>query len=68
MSRCLSDTDGRDPRIMAAALMQLAQQPPPSAVVIPGLLDGMASVNRLARKWLYPGRPGAVRLGARRKA
>jgi predicted glycosyltransferase len=48
----LPDRDGHDPRPMAAALLQLAQQPRPSSVVIPGLLDGMASVNRLARKWL----------------
>jgi predicted glycosyltransferase len=48
----LPDAERRDPRTMAAALLQLAQQPRPSSVVIPGLLDGMASVNRLARKWL----------------
>jgi predicted glycosyltransferase len=48
----LADHEGRDPRTMAAALLQLAQQKRPSAVVIPGLLDGTASVNRLAQKWL----------------
>jgi hypothetical protein len=48
----LPDDHHRDPAIMAAALLQLTQQKPPSAVVIPGLLDGMASVNRLAQKWL----------------
>jgi predicted glycosyltransferase len=48
----LADDQAHDPAKMAAALLQLAQQSPPSAVVIPGLLDGMASVNRLARKWL----------------
>src|SRR5437763_2140927 len=52
----LPDTDSRDPRTMAAALQQLAQQPRPSTVVIPGLLDGMASVDRLTRKWLARGR------------
>ena len=41
---------------LAAALMQLTQQAPPSSVVIPGLLDGMESVNRLAQKWLSRGR------------
>jgi predicted glycosyltransferase len=64
----LSDTDGRDPRRMSAALLQLAQQPRPSAVVIPGLLDGMASVNRLAEKWLNEDRAarwgGAIRRNA----
>ncbi len=63
-----SDADGRDPRIMAAALLRLMQQPPPSAVVIPGLLDGMASVNRLAQKWLGYGRAERLRLQARRDA
>ena len=37
---------------MAAALRHLTEQPPPSAVDVPGLLDGMLTVNRLARKWL----------------
>jgi predicted glycosyltransferase len=57
----LSEPDGRDPRVMAAALRHLTQQAPPSAVVIPGLLDGMASVNRLARRWLDEGRPARSR-------
>src|SRR6202035_2203944 len=48
----LPDSEERDPRTMAAELLQLMQQLPPSAVVIPGLLDGMASVNRLTQKWL----------------
>jgi predicted glycosyltransferase len=64
----LSDAQGRDPRTMAAALLQLMQQRPPSAVVIPGLLDGMASVNRLAQKWLSQGRAERLRVRARRNA
>jgi predicted glycosyltransferase len=52
----LSEDNARDPAKMAAALMQLTQQAPPSSVVIPGLLDGMESVNRLAQKWLSRGR------------
>jgi len=48
----LSAEEGRDPAVMAAALRQLTQQRRPSEVVVPGLLDGMASVNRLAGKWL----------------
>ena len=52
----LLEEDGRDPRVMAAALRHLTQQAPPSSVVIPGLLDGMASIDRLARKWLDEGR------------
>ncbi|HML09214.1 MAG TPA: glycosyltransferase [Stellaceae bacterium] len=52
----LSDESARDPVRMAAALLQLTQQAPPSAVVVPGLLDGMPNVNKLARKWLDRGR------------
>ena len=52
----LSESEGREPRIMAAALRRLTQQSRPSSVVIPGLLDGMQSVNRLARRWLDEGR------------
>jgi predicted glycosyltransferase len=48
----LADEDARDPLRMAAALLQLTQQAPPSSVVVPGLLDGMPNVNKLARKWL----------------
>jgi predicted glycosyltransferase len=48
----LSDDGQRDPHVMATALRQLPQQSLPSQVVVPGLLDGLDSVNRLARKWL----------------
>ena len=54
----LSEQEARDPRVMAAALRHLTEQAPPSSVVIPGLLDGMPSVNRLVRKWLDEGRAG----------
>jgi predicted glycosyltransferase len=64
----LPDAAGRDPRTMAAALLQLMQQPAPSAVVVPGLLDGMASVNRLTQKWLGQGRAERLRVRARRDA
>jgi predicted glycosyltransferase len=54
----LSEREGRDPRVMAAALRQLTEQPRPSTVFIPGLLEGMPRVNQLARKWLDKGRAG----------
>src|SRR6266404_687836 len=54
----LPEQEGRDPRVMATALRHLTEQPPPSTVDIPGLLDGMLTVNRLARKWLDKGRAG----------
>jgi hypothetical protein len=34
-------------------------------VVIPGLLDGMASINRLTQKWLAHRRPWRLHLRAR---
>jgi predicted glycosyltransferase len=55
LATMLSDDDARDPVRMAAALMQLTQQAPPSAVVVPGLLDGMPNVNKLVAKWLKLG-------------
>jgi predicted glycosyltransferase len=64
----LADDGRRDPKTMAAALLQLAQQPRPSSVVVPGLLDGTASVNRLTQKWLAQGRGERLRLQARRNA
>jgi len=50
--RVLVDDGARHPRDMATALRQLPQQSRPSEVVVPGLLDGLNSVNRLAHKWL----------------
>jgi predicted glycosyltransferase len=64
----LPEEDGHDPGVMTAALLQLTQQPRPSSVVIPGLLDGMASVNRLTHKWLDQGRAERQRLRTRRNA
>ena len=64
----LEDGRGRDPSMMAAALLQLTQQKRPSEVVVPGLLDGMASVIRLARKWLDDDRVDSFRYGGLRNA
>ncbi len=63
----LCEDEGRDPQVMAAALRRLTRQPRPSTVVIPGLLDGMESVNRLAGRWLGRGR-SRVAAGARLRA
>jgi predicted glycosyltransferase len=65
LAAILSDTGEREPRKMAAALLQLMQQPRPSSVVIPGLLDGMASINRLTQKWLAHRRPWRLHPRAR---
>jgi len=64
----VSDHEGGDPYTMAAALRQLARQPRPSSVVIPGLLDGTASVKQLAQKWLGGGRQTRWGARARRNA
>ena len=52
----LADDGERDPEVMAVALRQLPQQSPPSSVVLPGLLDGLENVNKLAARLLAPGR------------
>jgi len=61
----LSEPEGRDPRRMSAAIRRLTQQPLPSAAFIPGVLDGMLAVNRLARYWLDQGPPGRFAARAR---
>jgi len=45
----LVDDGIRDAGAMVEALQRLSVQPPPSRVVVPGLLDGLGNVNRLAR-------------------
>jgi predicted glycosyltransferase len=63
--RLLSEHEGRDPEYMADVLCRLPRQPLPSSVLIPGLLDGMLMVNRLARNWLDQGRVGCFAARAR---
>ena len=47
------EDDGRyDAARMVAALRALPQQKKPSEVIVPGLLEGLANVNRLAAPWL----------------
>jgi predicted glycosyltransferase len=64
----LADENARDPVKMAAALLHLTQQAPPSSVVVPGLLDGMPNVNKLAQKWLDRGRHPRFGFPLRRNA
>ncbi|WP_345799006.1 glycosyltransferase [Albimonas sp. CAU 1670] len=59
----LPERDGRGPEAMAAAIRGLADQPPPSAVRIPGLLDGLEGVAERAAKAF-----GAARRNAARRA
>src|SRR3546814_3266443 len=46
--RMLQDDGSYDPRVMAQALRELPKQPLPSGVVVPGLSEGLDTVNRLA--------------------
>ena len=50
LSSLLEDDGVRDARRMATALKHLPQQAPPSNVVMPGLMDGLDNVDRLARR------------------
>jgi len=56
-----------DARTMATALRDLPQQPPPSAVVVPGLLDGLPNADRLVSRLLARGRRPALRLAGGRQ-
>ncbi|AWN38773.1 hypothetical protein DK427_01440 [Methylobacterium radiodurans] len=57
--RVLAQAGGRTPERMAAALRTLPDQPPPSRVVLPGLLDGLGVVADRVRA-LSAGRPLSV--------
>ena len=46
----LEDDGVRNARDMATALRHLPQQNRPSDIVVPGLLDGLPNVNRLAHR------------------
>jgi predicted glycosyltransferase len=64
----LPDDGVRDAHAMATALRQLPQQQAPSDVIIPGLLDGLENVNRLAERHLSEPRRPARRPLFRRRA
>ena len=51
----LSDDGNYDPAVMAAALRALPRQNLPSEVVVPGLLEGLTNVARLAGPWIERG-------------
>jgi predicted glycosyltransferase len=50
--RMLGDDGKRDVRAIVQALRELPFQRVPSEVVVPGLLDGLDNVDRLAARWL----------------
>ncbi|MCB2103041.1 MAG: hypothetical protein KDE22_19350 [Rhodobacterales bacterium] len=55
--RMLPPNSDRTPEEMAAALRRLPHQPRPSEVRIPGLLDGLSTINGMVDQWL-DARPG----------
>ena len=63
--KMLVDDGRRDAKSMATALRHLLQQSRPSSVIIPGLLDGLPNVNRLAQQWLERRGGQAVTLARR---
>ena len=58
LARVLLESEGRTPGRMAAALRALPDQPEPSRVVVPGLLDGLDAVARRVRALAGPAFPG----------
>ncbi|MGQ0664788.1 MAG: glycosyltransferase family protein [Pseudomonadota bacterium] len=50
--RMLGDDGKREVRQMVDALRRMPEQPLPSDMVIPGLLDGLDNVNRRVGRWL----------------
>jgi predicted glycosyltransferase len=50
--RMLVNDDGKPAKLMARALRELPIQPLPSEVVVPGLLEGLDSIQRLVDRWL----------------
>ncbi|ANK80355.1 MAG: hypothetical protein TEF_05790 [Rhizobiales bacterium NRL2] len=53
----IADDGERDAAAMAAALRRMPRQKRPSEVVVPGLLEGLTNVNRLAEPWLVRAKP-----------
>lgn len=53
LARMLREDPARDPAVMAEALRNLPNQSRPSEVFVPGLLDGLDTVNNLLAPWLH---------------
>ena len=52
LTRMLAADTERDPNRMAAALRELPDQPRPSSVHVPGLLDGLSVISGMVDQWL----------------
>jgi predicted glycosyltransferase len=64
--RMLAADGPRQPRVMASALRALPQQARPSETVLPGLLDGLVNVDRLAGQLMRGPALAGVAVGGRR--
>ena len=63
----LRNAEAADPSRMATALRHLPQQAKPSSRVVPGLMDGLDNVDRLARRLIdRPRRPMSLEVVERR--
>jgi len=49
------DDENRDPHKMAAAIRELPNRPRPSEIHLPGLLDGLSTINTVIDHWLSDG-------------
>jgi predicted glycosyltransferase len=67
IARVLHQDEFCDHHVMATALRDLPQQAPPSAVVVPGLLDGLLNVDKLVTRQLARGRRPSLRLATARQ-
>ncbi len=67
LARMLVDDGERPAQVMATALRQLPYQAKPSSVHIPGLLDGLSTINGIVDGWMKP-RPGRRRLSVVRQS
>ena len=62
--RMLADDGKREAHDMATAIRHIAQQGPPSEVILPGLLDGLDNVNRLASQQIMKRGVPSLRVAA----
>lgn len=62
--RMLADDSKREACDMATAIRHMAQQGPPSEVILPGLLDGLDNVNRLASQQIMKRGVPSLRVAA----
>lgn len=63
--RMLDEQQAHDPLRMAQALRRLPEQPLPSEIVIPGLLDGLDNIHDMVGAWIANNRRVSLSAAAR---